>query len=228
MKRIALAVAAVLFAGMAQAATTEFIVFKQNNFRGPSQTIKGQVENLPGGGFGREVASLIVRGGYWEVCNRDHFKGDCFVLGPGEYPSLSPALNDRIVAIRFLGTDTKHARRVANEERREAREERREDRREAREERREDRRDGRREQRQLGAIDLYGRTEFRGRAVRVQDNVPTLAEFDGHASSVIVHNGTWQLCTRPGFEGRCEVFEPGRYPRLAALNDRVSSLRQVR
>jgi hypothetical protein len=224
MMRTALA-AALLIAGTAHAATTEFIVFKQNNFRGPSQTIKGQVENLPGGGFGREVSSLIVRGGYWEVCSRDHFKGDCYVLGPGEYPSLSPALHDRVVAIRFLGTDSKHARREAKEERREARQERREDRREAREERRESRRDARRE---LGAIDLYGRTDFKGRAVRVQDNVPALAEFDGHASSVIVHNGTWQLCTRPGFEGRCEVFEPGRYPRLAALNDRVSSMRQVR
>lgn len=221
MKRFALAAAvAVLFAGIAQAATTEFIVFKQNNFRGPSQTIKGQVENLPGGGFGREVASLIVRGGYWEVCNRDHFKGDCFVLGPGEYPSLSPALNDHIVAIRFLGTDSKHARRVAKEERRETRQERREDRREVRE--------ARREARQQGAIDLYGRPDFRGRAVRVEDNMPTLREFDGRASSVVVHDGKWQLCSEPGFEGRCEVFEPGRYPRLAALNDRVSSLRQVR
>jgi hypothetical protein len=218
MKRFALAAAvAVLFAGIAQAATTEFIVFKQNNFRGPSQTIKGQVENLPGGGFGREVSSLIVRGGYWEVCNRDHFKGDCYVLGPGESPSLSPALHDRVVAIRFLGTDSKHARRVAKEERRDAREERREERREAR-----------REARQQGAIDLYGRPDFRGRAVRVEDNMPTLREFDGRASSVVVHDGKWQLCSEPGFEGRCEVFEPGRYPRLAALNDRVSSLRQVR
>ena len=225
MMRTALAAAvAVLIAGTAQADTTEFIVFKQNNFRGPSQTIKGQVENLPGGGFGREVSSLIVRGGYWEVCSRDHFKGDCYVLGPGEYPSLSPALHDRVVAIRFLGVDKKHAARVAKEERREAKEERRDDRREAREQRREDRR----EARQQGAIDLYGRPDFRGRAVRVEANMPTLGEFDGRASSVIIHEGRWQLCSEPGFEGRCEVFEPGRYPALAGLNDRVSSLRQVR
>ncbi len=222
MKRIALAAAAaVLFAGLAQAATTEFIVFKQNNFRGPSQTIKGQVENLPGGGFGREVSSLIVRGGYWEVCSRDHFKGDCYVLGPGEYPSLSPALHDRVVAIRFLGTDSKHARRVAKEERREARQERRDDRREAREERR--------EQRQAqGAIDLFGQPDFRGRSVRVEGNTPSLGQLDDRASSMIVHEGTWQLCTRPGYEGRCETFGPGRYPQIAGLDDRVSSVRRVR
>ena len=230
MKRIALAAAAaVFFAGMAQAATTEFIVFKKNNFRGPSQTIKGQVENLPRGGFGQEVQSLIVRGGYWEVCSGDHFKGDCYVLGPGEYPSLSPALRDRVVAIKFLGTDSKHARRVAKEERREAKEERRDDRREARQERREDRREARRDGRvEPGAVDLYADANFRGPAVRVQDNVPTLSGFDGQPSSVVVHNGTWELCSRAGYEGRCETFEPGRYARLERLNDRVSSLRQVR
>jgi hypothetical protein len=222
MMRTALAAAvAVLLAGTAHAATTEFIVFKQNNFRGPSQTIKGQVENLPGGGFGREVSSLIVRGGYWEVCSRDHFKGDCYVLGPGEYPSLSPALHDRVVAIRFLGTDSKHARRVAKEERREAKEERREDRREAREERRENRQ-------AQGAIDLYGGPDFRGRSVRIDSNTPDLAQFEDRASSMIVHEGRWQLCTRPGYEGRCETFGPGRYPQIAGLDDRVSSVRRVR
>jgi hypothetical protein len=223
MRTVLAAAVTVLLAGAAHAATTEFIIFKQPNFQGASQKVKGQVDNLEGG-FARQGSSLIVRGGYWEVCNRDHFKGDCFVLGPGEYPRLSPALNDRIVAVRFLGADSKHARREAREERREAKEERREDRREAREERRE----ARREARQQGAIDLYGRPDFRGRAVRVEDNMPTLREFDGRASSVVVHDGRWQLCSEPGFEGRCEVFEPGRYPRLASLNDRVSSLRQVR
>jgi len=216
MKLIALAAAVAMIAGTAHAATTEFIIYKQPNFQGASQTVKGEVANLEGG-FARQGSSLIVRGGYWEVCNRDHFKGDCYVLGAGEYPRLSPVLNDRIVAVRFLGTDSKHARREAREERGEARGE-----------RRGDRRDARREARQQGAIDLYGRPDFRGRAVRVEDNMPALREFEGRASSVIVHNGTWQLCSRSGFEGRCEVFEPGRYPRLAALDDRVSSLRQVR
>jgi len=222
MMRTALAAAfAVLLAGTAHAATTEFIVFKQANFKGPSQKIKGQVENLPGGGFGREVSSLIVRGGFWEVCSRDHFKGDCHVLGPGEYPSLSPALHDRVVAIRFLGTDSKHARRVAKEERREERQERREDRREAREERRENRQ-------VQGAIDLYGGPDFRGRSVRIDSNTPDLARFEDRASSLVVHEGTWQLCTRPGYEGRCETFGPGRYPQIAGLDDRVSSVRRVR
>ncbi len=211
MKRTALAAAvAVLLAGTAQAAVTEFIIYKQPDFRGASHTVKGEVANLEGG-FARAASSLVVRGGYWEVCSGDHFKGDCRVLEPGEYPRLDPGLNERIVSVRFLGTDAKVARRADREARRGAREE-------------------RREARQYGAVDLYGRPDFRGRSVRVEDNVRDLSDrrFDGRASSAVIHEGTWQLCTEPRFEGRCEVLRPGEYPRLASLDDRVSSLRQLR
>ena len=220
MKRTALAAAvAVLLAGTAHAAVTEFVIYKQPDFKGASQTVKGEVNNLEGG-FAREGSSLIVRGGHWEVCNQDHFQGECRVIPPGEYPRLGPGLDERIVSVRFVGIDPKVAR---SEDRREARETR--DARDAREARREPRRDARRAQ---GVVDLYGRPDFGCRSLRVNDNMPSLGEFDGRASSMIVHEGTWQLCTEPRFEGRCSVFTPGEYSRLAGLDDRVSSLRQVR
>ena len=134
MKRTALVAAAVTLAlaASAQAAVTEFIIYKQPGFRGASHTVKGVVNNLEGG-FAREASSLVVRGGYWEVCNETHFKGDCHVLPAGEYSRLPPSLNERIVSVRFLGTDEQVARRaerekrlIAREERREAREARRE------------------------------------------------------------------------------------------------------
>src|SRR5688572_20370725 len=141
MKRNALlAAVALLFAGAAQAAVTEFVIFKQNNFRGPSQTVKGEV-NVLEGGFAREGASLRVKGGYWEACTGHHFQGDCRVFAPGDYPSLEPAWHQRITSVRFLGTDPKHARK------------------EARENEREDRREARREAR--GTVDLYGGQDFR-------------------------------------------------------------------
>jgi hypothetical protein len=163
-----------------------------------------------------------VKGGYWEVCNRDHFKGKCQVLESGSYPRLRSSLDERIVSVRFLGTDQKLAKRVDREERREAR-------REAREERRGDRWERRDRVARGGSIDLYGRPNFRGRSVRVEDSAPDLWEkqFDGRASSAIVREGTWQLCTQPGYSGSCLVVGPGEYPRLATLNDRVSSIRQV-
>ena len=210
MKRTVIATAlALLFAGTAQAATTEFQIFKQNNFRGPSHTVKGEV-NVLEGGFAREGASLRVKGGYWEACTGDRFKGDCRVFAPGDYPSLEPAWHQRITSVRFLGTDPKHARK------------------EARENEREDRREARREAR--GTVDLYGGQDFRGRSVRIEGNERDLATqgFDGRASSLVVHDGVWELCSEPGFAGNCRTFRPGEYRYLAGLDDRVSSLRQVR
>lgn len=243
MKRTALAAAlAALLAGTAYAGDTEVIIYKSENFRGPSYVVDGEVANLERG-FARSGQSLVVKGGFWEVCTDDHFRGNCYVLEPGEYPSLSDRLHERIVSVRFAGTDeAKVARRVAREERRGLREEIREARREAREGIREARRDlregireARREARggdweRHAAIDLYGRPDFRGRAVRIENNVRDLSErnFEGRASSAVVHEGAWQVCTRPYFEGRCEVLREGQYPHLAVLDDRIASVRPIR
>ena len=121
MKRTLIATALALgFAGAAQAATTELVIYKQANFKGPSQTVKGEV-NVLEGGFAREAASLIVRGGYWEACTGDRFKGDCRAFAPGEYPSLDPMFHQRITSVRFLGNDPKIARSEARQDRREDR-----------------------------------------------------------------------------------------------------------
>lgn len=223
MKRtpLAAAVAAVaaLAAGAAQAGDTEVIIYKQTNFRGPSYLVNGEVASVEGG-LAREGSSMIVKGGYWEVCSESHFKGRCRVIEPGEYSSLPRHWDDRIVSVRFIGTDSKIAQRVAREDRREAR-------REARG--REDRAERRDRVARGGSIDLYGRPNFRGRSVRLEDSAPDLWErnFDGRASSAIVREGTWQLCSQPGYSGSCLVMGPGEYPRLAGLDDRVSSIRQV-
>src|SRR5687768_420215 len=223
MRRIALiAATAALFVGAAQAGDTEFIIYKQTGFQGPSYIVNGEVANLEGG-FAREASSLVVKGGYWEACTDDHFKGTCHVVGPGQYPRLDRSLMDRIVSVRFLGTDTRHAKNAWNPERFASREERRDTRDDWRDERR-DRRAGQ------AAVDLYNGPDFRGRSVRVDSATDNLRDerFDGRASSMVVHEGVWQLCTEPRFQGMCRVFGPGEYARLAELDDRVSSLRRVR
>lgn len=109
MKRLTLAAAlALALAGTAQAASTELVIYKGANFKGPSDTIKGEVNNLENG-FGREVSSIIARGGAWEVCTGDHFSGKCRTLPEGEYATLGN-LNERIVSVRFLGANAKVAR----------------------------------------------------------------------------------------------------------------------
>jgi len=220
MKRIALCAALALALGAAHAATTEFVIYKGANFKGPSHTVKGEVNNLEGG-FAGEAQSLIVRGGNWEVCTEHHFRGNCYVLGPGEYPSLDSSLNKRIVAVRFV-ENRKAATYVPNANQRgDYRGEQRNER---------DRREARRDRDHGGSIDLYGRQDFRGRSLRIDDNERDLARngFDGRASSLVVHEGVWELCTEPGYQGRCQRYRPGEYRYLAGLDDRVSSVRQVR
>jgi beta/gamma crystallin len=228
MKRTVIAAAvAALVAGTAQAAVTEFVIYKARDFQGDSHVVKGEVANLANdGGFAQNASSLVVRGGYWEVCTQDHFKGECRVLAEGQYPRLGRDLNNRIYSVRFLGAEEKFAGRFPREYR-----DIREGRREAREETRDARRQGRREWRDgYAAIELFGQPDFRGRSLRLEDSAWNLAtdQFDGRASSVVVHEGTWQLCTEPAYQGRCSVLTPGEYRQLAGLDDRVSSLRQMR
>lgn len=224
---IAAATAAALFAGAAQAGDTEFIIYKGPNFRGANEVVNGEVANLERG-FAGEGSSFVVKGGYWEVCDQDHFKGDCRVIAAGQYPRLGRDWNNRIVSVRFLGTDQKLAARVYKEERVAANDRRDGRRSDSRDERRYDDRAGSRRSR--GEIELYNGQDFRGRSVVVDRDTRDLADmsFDGRASSVVVREGTWELCSEPRFEGRCSTYRPGDYRYLAAMNDRVSSVRQIR
>jgi hypothetical protein len=220
---IAAATAAALFAGAAQAGDTEFIIYKGPDFRGANEVVNGEVANLERG-FAGEGSSFVVKGGYWEVCDQDHFKGDCRVIAAGQYPRLGRDWNNRIVSVRFLGADQKFAARVykqqnvaANDVRSDGRDQRRYD----------DRADSRHSR---GQIELYNGQDFRGRSIVVDREARDLADmsFDGRASSVVVREGTWELCSEPRFEGKCVTYRPGDYRYLASMNDRVNSARQVR
>jgi hypothetical protein len=213
MKRTAL-LAVLMLAGVAHAATTEFILFKEPNFRGESDTIKGEVAQLTGG-FARNGSSMVVRGGFWEVCTDDHFRGECHVVAPGEYGRLGE-LSNRIVSVRFLSRDAPPRARDlwAYREGWD----------------RDERRERRLARRDYGSVELFGQRDFGGRSIRVEENVANFqgSRWDGRASSVVVNEGVWQLCSEPRFEGMCATLGPGRYDHLAQLNNRVSSLRQVR
>ena len=65
MKRTLIAAAvASLVAGTAQAATTEFVIFKGPNYQGESHVVNSEVANLANdGGFAQNASSLVVRGG---------------------------------------------------------------------------------------------------------------------------------------------------------------------
>lgn len=80
-------------------------------------------------------------------------------------------------------------------------------------------------------LTLFGRDNFSGKRFRANDSVANLANsgFNDRATSVVIREGTWQLCDDAYFRGRCVTLQPGRYPSLReiGLNNRVSSVREL-
>ncbi len=80
-------------------------------------------------------------------------------------------------------------------------------------------------------ITLYQRDGYGGRQYRATQSVSDLQNvgFNDRASSVVIHGGSWQLCTDAYFRGRCVTLQSGEFPSLAAmgLNDSVSSIRDI-
>ena len=111
--------------------------------------------------------------GNWEVCTDADFRGFCAILTPGDYRILDPRFNDRISSAREAGTTVMEG--------------------------------GRPNYLARGAIDLFGQQGFRGRTMRLDRDAPDLTGtgFNDRASSLIVAEGTWELCTGPGFTGAC-------------------------
>ncbi len=80
-------------------------------------------------------------------------------------------------------------------------------------------------------VTFYEHDGFNGRSFTTQKQVGNFERFgfSDRASSVVVLNERWEVCTDARFKGRCVVLRPGRYASLSAmgLNDRVTSVRAL-
>lgn len=203
--RLGLISAGVLVAAQATAQVT---FFEREDYRGPSFTPTGEVENLQRLGFNSRAASLVVRGERWErwqLCEEPRFRGRCVVLQPGEYASLAAmGLNDRVSSVRELGRDDG---------------------------RNDGRNEGRNDSRNDSRIVFYEDESFQGRSLTADAPVEDFRRtgFNDRASSVVVSGGRWEACQDARYGGNCVVLRPGQYPSLAAMgmNDRISSARAV-
>ena len=216
--------AATLAAGAASAA--EMTVYKQPNFSGNALTLRGEEASLSNRGFQDQISSVQVRSGRWEVCTQPNFQGDCMTLTPGRYASLDQRLNHRIESVREVS-------RYADNKRYEDRsvyrggdryaENRYSDNRYA------DNRYGDNRHSRGAAVELFDGPDFSGRAVRIQGDTPSLYKrgFDDQASSMLIREGTWQVCTSEGYDGMCHTFQPGEYADLRRFDNRIGSLRRV-
>ena len=80
-------------------------------------------------------------------------------------------------------------------------------------------------------VSFYENEGFQGRSFTTQGRIRNFERFgfNDRASSVVVQSNRWEVCEGRGFDGKCVVLRPGRYPSLRAmgLNDRVSSVRPI-
>ncbi len=185
--------------GLAMADVT---FYENDNYGGRAFTVHDPIDNFQRIGFNDRASSVVVTGRPWEVCDDAGFRGHCYVLRPGNYPSLSSmGLNDRISSAREVDRDGNIP-------------------------------DNRWAPPPLpGQVTFYERDNFRGRSFSTTSDIVDFrrAGFNDRASSVTVVGESWQACDDAGFNGRCVFLRPGNYPSLAAMgmNDSISSVRMV-
>ena len=194
-------VAAALLAGAAiTAQAAEIVLFERAGFDGRAVTLRGYMQDLATLGFDGHASSAAVRSGTWEVCTEPDFRGFCAVMQPGGYRRLDSRFNNRIASAREVEATAGVVAPIPAPLAAER-----------------------------GSIELFGQRGFRGRAITLDRDAGSLDayDFNDRASSVVVREGRWELCTDAVFRGTCRVFEPGQYAELGALANNISSARML-
>jgi Beta/Gamma crystallin len=81
-----------------------------------------------------------------------------------------------------------------------------------------------------GEITLFEYPDFNGRRVTLRGAVSNFdpSGFNDRASSLVIRDGNWELCSDAHFRGRCATFGPGEYRSLpSTMTDTISSAREV-
>ena len=206
----------------------ELTLYSRDDYHGRSQTVRDAVADLDDVRFNDTTQSIRVRSGRWEACEEADFRGACFLLEAGEYPSLDGHAN-KITSLRevhggwgggYPGREREHDRGRDRDGDRE---------------REQDgdweRGRGHRPGRSLGGeLTLYTRDDFTGRQLTVRNRAGDLRErdFNDTAQSVRVRAGYWEVCEDTDFRGRCRTLGPGEYASLERMSNRISSVREVR
>lgn len=203
----------------------ELTLYSRDDYLGRSQTVRDAVPDLEALRFNDTTQSIRVRSGRWEACEDADFRGACFLLEAGDYPSLDGRAN-KITSLRevrgwgggYPGRDRDWGRDRDREREWDGHRER-------------DRERGHLPGRALGGeLTLYTRDDFVGRSLTVRNGASDLRErdFNDTAQSVRVRAGYWEVCEDVDFRGRCRTLGPGEYANLERLSNRISSVREVR
>ena len=181
------------------AQAAEITIFEHARFGGAQLTLRGYMPDIAHTGFANKASSIVVTSGRWELCTDADFKGTCAIFTRGEYPELDRTLNDRFSSAREVGSYS-------------------------------DRRGGYGDYGR-GKIQLFDQRGFAGGSIEIDADASTFrgTGFNNRAASMVVTQGTWELCTEREFGGTCRIYAPGRYADLGyGMAGDVSSARLVR
>jgi hypothetical protein len=187
-----------VFLAAAMPVSAQIQLFEHDNYGGASIELYDYTPDFASNGMNDRASSVIVRGSSWQLCEHANFGGRCVTLTPGSYPSLgSMGMNDVASSARPLGGGPPSPSRPP-----------------------------------IGGgaggrVVLYEGMDFTGRSIGIDQLVSNLDRvgLNDRAVSVVVYDGTWELCEHEDFRGDCMTLGPGQYPELGRLNRKVSSLR---
>ena len=176
--------------------------YEREAFRGRSFSSGGEVGDVTRQGLRERASSMVIIGEPYQVCDQSGYAGNCFVLRPGRYTSMSAmGLGGGAASVRSLAAANQadNSRRLPASLRPE--------------------------------ITFYEQESFGGRSFTTDQALSNFdrADFNDRASSVVVVGGPWEACEDVRFGGRCMILRPGRYPSFASmgLDNHLSSVRAV-
>lgn len=56
-------------------------------------------------------------------------------------------------------------------------------------------------------LDLFEKPNFEGRRVRLDQAISDVTQLDQSVGSLLVRTGSWQICSKPKFRGRCRTVD---------------------
>ena len=74
-------------------------VYSDSNYRGQSETFRGEVANLGRSGLNDQISSMELNGA-WEVCTDAWFRGQCQIISSSTRNLNNTNINDRISSMR--------------------------------------------------------------------------------------------------------------------------------
>ncbi len=177
------------------AGAAEITLWEAPGFRGHTYSSHQTIANFDDVGFNDRASSVVIRSGSWQLCSDAYFRGRCVTLAAGEYPSL---------ASMGLESSVSSVRELSGWSG-----------------------GGGGGGASRARVILYEGGGFSGRPYDVDGPVMNFDPlgFNDRARSMIVNEGTWELCADAQFGGYCQRFGPGRYANLGSLSGQLSSMR---